>query len=207
MSLKEVTFEKRVKTGFFFLVCFAVGYGFTNRFPVFAPKLLPLGSIDHFFGFHPWTVWIYMSDYFLIFMPLFLVHDKDFFKTMIKGFMWNFIIHFSIFFFFPTTMIRPALIENNFTNFAFNILRTFDTPNNCFPSQHVSLCFVVASCFWHYNRKSAPIFLLWASAIAVSTMTTKQHYFLDVLGGLIVALMIDVFVFRRRNIDPSTNSG
>ncbi|MBI2027155.1 MAG: phosphatase PAP2 family protein [Deltaproteobacteria bacterium] len=198
---QEVTIQKRVKTGLFFLLCFAIGYGATNRFPVFDPKLLPLNFIDQYFGFHPWTVWIYMSDYLLIFMPLFFVHDEAFFKTMTRAFVWNFVIHFTIFFFFPTTMIRLALVEQNFTNTVFSLLRMIDSPVNCFPSQHVSLCFLVACCFWHYRRNLSIVFFLWATLIALSTLTTKQHYFWDVLGGLIVAALIDIFVFRKAKND------
>ena len=207
MIPEQVSIQFRLKVVALFVFFFTVGYGFTNRFPVFTPQLLPMTSVDHFFGFHPWTVWVYMSDYILIFLPVVLVTKISVMKHILKGFLYNFAIHFPIFFFFPTTMIRPPLLEENFTNWAFNILRLMDTPVNCFPSQHVSLCFVVAMGFWNYQRKLAIFFYCWAILISLSTLTTKQHYFWDVLGGVLVAALIYIFVYRKGIKDKITLGG
>lgn len=193
----EVSLKFRLKLILFFGLLFLIFYGVTNRYPIFEPKLLPLTLIDDFFGFHPWTVWIYISDYFLMFAPPFFIRKREVTGRLIKAVVMNFLLHFPIFFLIPTTMIRPPLIEQNLTNAVFHFMRLIDTPVNCFPSQHVSLCFVMAMTFISYKKKIGVLFLVWAVLISLSTMTTKQHYIWDVLGGLIVALIIYVVVFRR----------
>ena len=186
---------------FLLSVCFIVGYGYTNRFPVFIPKTLPWTSVDHFFGFHPWTIWIYLSDYILIFLPAILVTNLHVMKRLLKAYLVNFAIHFPIFFFFPTTLSRPALVENNFLTQVFHLLWTADTAVNCFPSQHVSLCFVVALGFWNYRRNWAWIMIVWSVLISLSTLTTKQHYAWDVVGGLLVTFVVYWIVYRKKE-DP-----
>jgi membrane-associated phospholipid phosphatase len=47
------------------------------------------------------------------------------------------------------------------------------------------------------------LFWLWTLTIYVSTLTTKQHYFLDILGGLAVMLIIaslEWALFERKKI-------
>lgn len=194
----QISIRYRLKIVFLFCLLFAIGYGFTNRFPVFTPRLLPATFIDDWMGFHPWTAWIYISDYVLIFLPAILMTDMGSLKRLLKAFFVNFVIHFPLFFLFPTTMTRPALDNDNLTNTVFNLVRMMDTPVNCFPSQHVSLCFVVAMGFWNYKRRLSEAMFIWATLISLSTLTTKQHYFWDVLGGLMVAWIVYMIVYRKK---------
>lgn len=193
----EVSLTFRLKMILFFGLLFLIFYGASNRYPIFEPRLLPLTSIDRFFGFHPWTIWIYISDYFLMFAPPFFVKKRSVVERLMKAVLLNFLLHFPIFFLFPTTMVRPPLIGSDLTNTVFHSMRLADTPVNCFPSQHVSLCFVMAMTFLSYKKKIGVFFLVWAVLISLSTMTTKQHYIWDVMGGVTVALIIYGVVFRR----------
>ncbi|MBI2646363.1 MAG: phosphatase PAP2 family protein [Deltaproteobacteria bacterium] len=184
--------------------CFAVGYGYTNHFPVFTPWELPVTAVDRFFGFHPWTIWIYMSDYILIFLPAILVTHVHVMKRLLKAYLVNFAIHFPIFFFFPTILpweFRRYPIEGPILNAVFQFLWIADGLVNCFPSQHVSLCFVVAIGFWNYRRCWSWIMIIWSILISLSTLTTKQHYSWDVLGGLLVTLVVYWMVYRKKE-DP-----
>ena len=88
----------------------------------------------------------------------------------------------------PTTIPRPAA-----RNPAFEALWLFDVPTNCFPSLHVALA-TIAAFFWPRQRRMATI---WAAGIALSTLTTKQHYAIDVVGGLIVSA-VAIIACRRR---------
>ncbi len=165
---------------------------------MFTPRELPLTWVDHFFGFHEWTVWIYMSDYVLIFFPILFITDIYVLKRIIKAFTIDFLIHFPIFFFWPTIIGRHPIQGNGLTAMAFQFERWMDTAVNCFPSQHVSLCFIVAMGFWNYKRRLSIGLFIWSILISISTMTTKQHYFWDVLGGLLVFYIVYFFSFRQK---------
>jgi PAP2 superfamily len=56
----------------------------------------------------------------------------------------------------------------------------------CFPSFHVIWAVLSARGLWGFRCLRVPVSLL-AGLISVSTMTTGWHYFVDVLGGLVVA--------------------
>jgi len=45
------------------------------------------------------------------------------------------------------------------------------------------------------NRRIGLLFLLWTAAIALSTLTTKQHYVMDVLSGFAIATVSYGMVF------------
>ena len=67
---------------------------------------------------------------------------------------------------------------------------------------HVALTGVSA---WVMRTKGKPVFLgfsLWAVAIFVSTLSTKQHYVLDIAGGLVaigIVIAIEHYVFAQRS--------
>lgn len=195
--MTRISLFYRLKVIILLSLCFTIGYGFTNRFPVFSTTVLPFTPIDDWFGFRPWTVWFYISDYLLIFFPAILITNLLILKRFLKAFFINFAIHFPIFFFFPTIMVRPPVVGESLTAAVFNLVRWIDTPVNCFPSQHVSLCFVVAVGFWNYKRSLSILFIIWSILISLSTMTTKQHYFWDVLGGLAVAFVVCMIAYRK----------
>ena len=58
----------------------------------------------------------------------------------------------------------------------------------CFPSFHVIWAVLCAHAVWGFRWLRIPAALV-STAIIFSTMTTGVHYFCDVLGGLLVALL------------------
>jgi membrane-associated phospholipid phosphatase len=66
-------------------------------------------------------------------------------------------------------------------------LLTVDRPVNCVPSLHVANASVCAFALrqegteWRYG---APV---WLALIVLSTLTTKQHFFIDIAAGVLLA--------------------
>jgi membrane-associated phospholipid phosphatase len=56
----------------------------------------------------------------------------------------------------------------------------------CFPSFHVIWAIFCATALWGFRLLRIPVSLL-SGMIIVSTVTTGWHYFVDVLGGIVVA--------------------
>ena len=75
-------------------------------------------------------------------------------------------------------------------------LRYLDSPMNCFPSLHVSLCFLFSFGHWSESKKVFWVSLIITILISLSTLTTKQHYIADGVAGLILSFTIFTFVKR-----------
>jgi membrane-associated phospholipid phosphatase len=95
---------------------------------------------------------------------------------------------FSTLFFvlYPTTFPRelfPLEGVEGFSAASLSWFREFDRPTNCLPSMHVASCMMVTLPFWAKQRRLFWTFLGWSLAISVATLTTKQHYVVDVVTG------------------------
>lgn len=194
----RVSFLYRLKVAFFYFFVFLIGYGFPNRFPLFAPHHVPTTLFDDWAGFRPWTIWIYISDYLLIFTPLLFVNELSELKRFSRCVLANFVIHFPFFLFFPTTVPHVQVAGDSFSEKFVLLHHKIDEPLNCFPSQHVSLSYLMAILFWKTNRKVSILFFIWATLISISTMTTKQHYFWDVIGGIGVTMLSYIIGHRKQ---------
>lgn len=149
------------------------------------PQLLQPSPVDRAVPFLPGTIAVYLSQFVFLFLTLRWQRDARVYVPMAIATL----ISCTIFIFYPTTIARPPV-----DNAAFDGLWLFDVPENCFPSLHVSLA-LIAAAYWPRARW---IGIAWAIAIAVSTMTTKQHYFVDVAGGIAVGLLATLPLRNRR---------
>lgn len=93
---------------------------------------------------------------------------------------------------FPTTNVRPAVEGSGVVPFLMRAIYFLDTPTNLFPSIH---CFVawmgtryLFSCK-HLRHKALTCTLCLVGTLMVfaSTLLTKQHVLIDVLGGIAVS--------------------
>lgn len=166
-----------------------VGYAWAKLEPVSAPVLLPLTPLDAAIPLIPWTIWIYGSGTKMALLAWLSVPDRlaarrlFFTLTLAAMVCWVFFIGW------PTTYPRalwPLPEGDSATLREFADLRASDTPSNCFPSQHVALAWALALCWvdWTRRRWVQASVLLWATAVSVCTLTTKQHYLVDIPGGM-----------------------
>ncbi|MBI4404481.1 MAG: phosphatase PAP2 family protein [Deltaproteobacteria bacterium] len=193
-----------------FTVAYGVMYVFPNLHPKWQPQFLPLLALDYWVPFLPWSFFIYMSDYILFLLVLIQLDDQESFNPFARMAFAVLLICGSFFIFYPTTYPRPLYptVENPALQFVLNLISAADTPNNCFPSMHVSLTGIAA---WSMRAKGPRwhfLFWVWSVAIFASTMTTKQHYFLDVLGGLCVigtVVSLEWVLFEKRYLKTLVN--
>lgn len=163
-----------------------------NHIHFFAPQLLPLFWIDRIVPFIPHTFWVYVSEY--IFFAAVYITSKD--MVNLNKYFYSFLVlqavSVAIFWAWPTTYPRelfplpPDL--DPITAFSFGSLRAADSPANCCPSLHVSSVYLSCFIFLDEQRQKFPFFFFWGTAIAASTLTTKQHYLVDVISGFFLAV-------------------
>jgi membrane-associated phospholipid phosphatase len=175
-------------------------YEMSNHYPIFNPQLLTMTAWDKAIPFWPHTVWVYSSEMFLFFSVYILSKDLINANKYLYSFLALQIVSVAIFLIWPTTYPRelyplPTDLDP-WTNHIFSNLRGVDSPSNCLPSLHVSSVYISAFVYLDEQKKKFPFFFLWATAIALSTLTTKQHYIIDVVGGFLIALTM-YLIFHR----------
>jgi len=168
-------------------------YLFFNRFYFFQPQELPLLWPDKMIPLWADSVWIYISIYVMYGLTYFMMKDLLNLSKYLYASLFQVIISIGIFIMWPTTYPRhlyPLPSELNMgTDFIFSLIRNLDTPASCCPSLHVSTAFLTSFVFLEEQKEKFPYFFLWAVIISFSTLSTKQHYFWDVLGGFVVAVL------------------
>jgi membrane-associated phospholipid phosphatase len=175
----------------------ALLYMVPNHVQLTEPHLLPWTRVDAAVPFLPLTFWIYFSDYLLVISAFLLQRTRSEVRQFARAYFTLLVVGSTIHLLWPTTFPRdtfPLPGEHPFTEFAFSLLRQVDLPTSCLPSMHVAGSYLAAFSLWRRSRAIFTGWTSWATAVAVSTLTAKQHYVVDVLAGLALAAAI-WFVF------------
>lgn len=185
-----------------FVVTHALLYEYPNAHPASAPMEMPLLYVDRAMPILPWTFLVYVSDYLIGIIALILVRDPEDFQEFVRTAFFTLVICGIIFFFCPTIYPRPEYPQSSIWLFEYtmHLVRTLDSPTNCFPSLHVALTSVCAWALRKQGKLVSGVAIVWSAAIFVSTLTTKQHYLLDVVGGSAIAfsvIALDHLLYRR----------
>ena len=179
----------------FFLYCITVIlYLTSNHFHLSSPQLLPLSWVDKVVPFLPNTVWIYLSEYAFFVVVYLSCNDIINLNKYFYSFLALQLVSVLIFWMLPTTYPRDQFPLTSdldaLTYGVFYLLRKMDTPANCCPSLHVSSVYLSTFLFLDEQRKKFLFFFIWGTAISLSTLTTKQHYLVDVFSGFFMAAAI-----------------
>ena len=195
-----LTPQNKYKMALVCTVIVSLVYLVPNHLPIYEPATLRFSWIDHAVPFVPNTFWIYMSEFLMYIVAYTLAKDLRNANQFIYAFIGLFSICSVIFLFFPTTFPRQdyPLPEslNTFTYKSFYFFRLLDRPTNCLPSLHVASTYLTSFIFLNEQKEKFKYFFIWATLIAISTLTTKQHYFIDVVAGFFTAIVI-YFIFYR----------
>ncbi len=188
-----VTKKNKYFTGALMFALSYTIYYLTNHHPVFTPVELPMSWIDQMTPLIPWTVVIYMSEYFYFAFVYILLKNTRNLSMYLYSFFSLQVFACIIFFFYPTTFPRANYpIPNDIAPWLMGMwkwLHTVDAPTNCFPSLHVSSVYLSAFAFRTDGQpRTFWVFFIWSTAIATTTLTTKQHYIADVIFGIILAV-------------------
>ena len=144
----------------------------------------------------PYYIW-----YLLIFIVPYYIYLKD--KTKFYRYIIDYIVITLIanvvFIIYPSIVIRPEIEVTNITTFLTNFIYVIDTPAiNCFPSLHcaISMLFILTTCTIKSANTKYKIFIFIMSVlIMLSTLFTKQHVFIDLVSGDILAFVV-YLIFR-----------
>jgi membrane-associated phospholipid phosphatase len=192
MTFRYLRFKLASKILYFLLalgILIFLYYGANYTSPFKAVEL-PVTFIDRDISFHPVFTYIYISFYFMFLISIISNKKTHALKCAIS-IVINTLIASCIFFFFPTRM--PAAIyssEEHTHYFLSRFIQSLDVKNNCFPSLHIANAYTAAF-YLALNRKLILrcIIWIWFILICWSVISTGQHYFYDIIGGIILALI------------------
>lgn len=197
-----VDWRDKLAVGLINFAAWLAGYFPLNAFQSRADHYyhIPLTPLDAL-PLVSWTIFIYGTSVYNNVLGLFLLPSKRAAWRYLGALLCAYVINFTCFFLLPTTIIGPreevaaALPEmSSMWRWQFELTHNADGPYNCFPSLHITNCVVVALVHW---RGPWRYWMLgWAALIAVSTLTTKQHFFYDIPGGIVVGIC-GVLIARR----------
>lgn len=205
MNLPAIDQRKKWPVFAFGYICFCILYTFTGNVHFRPPALLPVSPIDEAVPFIAWTVWIYISQFVFLFYCLWLLKYSMSISRAFYSMGLASLLSFIVFILYPTLMPRVRMEASGLTAGAFELLYWMDSPSNCFPSLHVALGFLVVSDVISEKRRMRWLTSVWAVLIWFSTMTTGQHYFVDVVAGLGMGLLCRAMV-KRVNFKPAAPS-
>jgi membrane-associated phospholipid phosphatase len=174
-------------------------YVFIPQFATKTPSV-PALSLDYRIPLQPAWVLVYGPLYlFLILLPVFVVRQEELIRRTVFAYLAVWIASYVSFFFYPTVASRPddAVIGNGFVVWGLRFLYSADPPYNCFPSLHVAHSFVSALSSYRVHRGVGIAATACALFVGLSTLFTKQHYILDVVAGIFLALVAYVLFLRR----------
>ena len=95
------------------------------------------------------------------------------------------IVSLSIFFFYQTAMARPELVVTGFLTYLVAYVYSGDLAVNCFPSLHAASI----TCVLYFNKERGILWWIFGLLIIVSILFVKQHYILDLFGGVALAIL------------------
>ena len=188
-ALPLISPEKKWKTLLWGLLFFGATYFTASLLGQDRAVLISFDYIDQKIPFINWTIWFYISQYIIIPWSFYFVKDPENYSPMFYSMIMAIGISGLIFFLYPTTIHRPEQVNGDLIEGIRWILYQLDAPTNCFPSLHVALACLCSIYIMREHKWIGLFSWLWSFLIIISTMTLKQHYFVDVIGGAVTAFL------------------
>ena len=150
--------------------------------------------LDSWIPFIPATIFFYVTIYFFWLPPIISknVNTREY-ARIIAAVALAFIVTFALHIIIPSAYPRPVLsaeaVETSWTRYLVQKIYNVDLPNNTFPSSHVVAAVTLMIMVYPYlKRKAYAAYASWGALISISTLTVKQHYFIDVVVGVLVSI-------------------
>lgn len=175
------------------ILCAAIffgGYSATNalasRRDMVAVLTMPWDNVVPFWA---WSIIPYLSINLLYVFSFLLQRSRQELDRHAYRILTVQLVSLLVFLLLPATNLREQPAVSGALGLFFDGLRNFDQPFNMWPSLHVAVAIVV----WDALRRQVPrswqpVWDIWFVLIVLSTLTTWQHYVLDVVTGFLLGV-------------------
>ena len=148
-------------------------------------------GIDDKIPFEPYFVWVYLSLFPVMVYTLLweLRWHRGFRRTLLSYFI--FVLLSSVFYVLIPSVypVPPAPNDAGVSGIVISWIHSFDH-GNTFPSGHTAFSLLTLMAIWREAgsfRRFA--YSIWFILILASTLLLKQHYIVDLLSGIVVAIL------------------
>jgi membrane-associated phospholipid phosphatase len=191
-----ISIKERIVCTVVMYLLFCVAYLTANRFIDLRTCHDISTPVDKALPFMPYFIYPYSFIYIFSLLPALVSENRTlFFRTAI-GFALLIITSATIFVLFPVSIPRSYELPAGFTGWVFSQLDWIDNPVCGFPSLHVGLTLLATFSVFRENRIIGWVCVIVALLTILSTLLTKQHVLWDVVGGAVMAVLIDVLILR-----------
>lgn len=148
-------------------------------------------ALDARLPFVPGFALPYFSAYILGLMGYILMIGHPGLGSVLWGYLFLVVVGSLCYVLFPSTVIRREDMKvTGMSTWMLTQFQKLSGPYNVFPSMHFGYSLFSALVGWHYyGLPTGLVLILWALLIALATLLTKQHYILDLAGGLVVGAL------------------
>lgn len=163
--------------------------------------VLPTSLVDEWIPFSASAIWLYLS--FFIIVPLsYLSCPMSRLAGLRRATQLTALIAGAVYLIFPTTMVYPQVVGDDFSTRVLQLLLLIDSPQNCLPSLHIALTVLAVWAMSDGQQKvKTGFYLLWGAAIAFSILQLRRHLFIDLVTGAILAVIAGwIFLCNRETV-------
>lgn len=164
------------------------------------PHYQPSIGLDRSMPLRPAWIGVYASLYFCAFiLPLIVVRGRELFRQTMKAYLFVMLVSYVGFVLYPTVAPHDGKIGvDGFAAWSLQLFYDLDQPYGCFPSLHVAFSFIGALACYRMHRGVGMAAAGWAALIGISTVYTKQHFFVDAVAGALEGVAAYVIFLRAR---------
>ena len=145
--------------------------------------------IDAMIPFSSSGIWAYLS--FFLIIPLgYTLAPLNAVRWFARSMQMAALGAGAVYLIWPTTLLTPSDMGQGISSILTERLIALDSTQNCLPSLHITLTTLA---IWVVAKKRCGkmtlLFVTWGVAIAFSILQLKRHLFIDLIGGLILAVV------------------
>lgn len=169
------------------LAYFGIGHAHLER----STELLRT-ALDDLIPFWPWTAWCYLPFYAGVFVIAIIGFKR---RSLFNRALGAVLLVLSIgalgHLFIGAEYPRPVLLPPypDVSSAFMAAVQHIDPPGNVFPSLHVAHTTLLSLLLIRDRPVLGRVALVMATMLAISTLTTKQHFIADVLSGYVLAFL------------------
>ena len=183
------------------LIYFGIGHAHITR----STELLRT-RFDDAIPFIAVTAWFYLPVYAAIFIIAIAgLRTRTYFNRALAGVLIILAVglvgHSLVRAEYPRPVVAPPY--HGISELFMAWVQAVDPPGNVFPSLHVAHTSSLALIIFAENRRLGRVVIVMAALLALSTLTTKQHFIADVISGFALAAITRIVVLRGVSATPA----